>query len=103
MVTNCAEGLAATGPVEVKLDGSMPLGLYSRFRRSVRRTLCGLRGHDTLLSFEKSRVRLTCTACGYETPGWEIAAERPRVRFQGDARRHVLMRRPTLVVVRKSA
>jgi hypothetical protein len=33
---------------------------------------------------------LRCTSCGFETPGWDTGDRRPRLRFEGDARRHQL-------------
>lgn len=38
----------------------------------VRQFLCGLYGHDVLLHFERGRMSLQCTSCGYETPGWDL-------------------------------
>jgi hypothetical protein len=38
----------------------------------VRQFLCGLHGHDALLHFERGRMSLQCTSCGYETPGWDL-------------------------------
>ena len=42
----------------------------------VRRTLCGMRGHDLVLHFEPRRVSLQCVDCGWESSGWTI--DRPR-------------------------
>jgi hypothetical protein len=39
----------------------------------LRVTFCGLRGHDTLLHFERGRICLRCSNCGYESAGWRIA------------------------------
>ena len=44
----------------------------------IRRFICGLHGHDALLHFERSRVSLQCTSCGYETPGWDLANDPSR-------------------------
>ena len=63
--------------------------------------LCGLRGHDSVLHFEGKRVNMRCTSCGHDTPGWEVSGRAPRQRFEGDARRHVLV--PQRMVLRKSA
>ena len=38
----------------------------------VRQFLCGLHGHDALLHFERGRMSLQCTSCGFETPGWDL-------------------------------
>jgi hypothetical protein len=40
--------------------------------RQVRQFICGLHGHDSLLHFEKGRLSLLCSSCGYETPGWDV-------------------------------
>jgi hypothetical protein len=42
----------------------------------VRQFICGLHGHDALLHFEKGRMSLQCTSCGYETPGWDLKSSR---------------------------
>ena len=49
---------------------------------SLRRLLCGLRGHEHYLHFETNRVYLQCVACGHESPGWTIDAHKPVLRFQ---------------------
>ena len=38
----------------------------------LRQFICGLGGHDLLLSVEPGRLLLRCTSCPYETPGWTI-------------------------------
>lgn len=45
-----------------------------RLSLAAQRWLCGLHGHDALLSYERGRIFLRCTSCGHETPGWEIRA-----------------------------
>jgi len=62
---------------------------------------CGLRGHDSVLHFEGKRVNMRCTSCGHDTPGWDVSGRGPRQRFEGDARRHVLV--PQRLVLRKTA
>ena len=61
----------------------LPASYSPRLERAPRRvsilswlfqTFCGLRGHDLLLHFEPCRLRLACATCGYETPGWAVAA-----------------------------
>ena len=34
--------------------------------------ICGLSGHQLLLSAEPGRLSLKCMSCPYETPGWTI-------------------------------
>ena len=38
----------------------------------LRRTVCGLSGHELAWHFEPNRVSLHCLSCGHETPGWTI-------------------------------
>lgn len=47
-------------------------GVMSRAIDHVRQFICGLHGHDALLHFEKGRISLQCTSCGFETPGWDL-------------------------------
>jgi hypothetical protein len=42
----------------------------------VKQGACALRGHDPLLWFEADRLSLRCTACGWNSPGWPVAAAR---------------------------
>ena len=55
----------------------------------VRQFLCGLHGHDALLHFERGRMSLQCTSCGYETPGWDLrtAEEAPTQAVEFDSQR----------------
>ncbi len=93
MVTNYPQQLAAAAEIT-----------YERTTQIVARTmgrlgqlLCGFRGHDSVLHFEGNRVMMRCTSCGHDTPGWEIGGRRPRLRFEGDPRRHSL-KKPRLVL-----
>lgn len=99
MVTNYPQQLAATSelPVTTAADGSV----VGRAMAFLGQTLCGFRGHDSVLHFEGKRVMMRCTSCGHDTPGWEINEKGPRKRFDGDARRHHLTRQR--LVLRKSA
>ena len=95
MVTNYPQ-LATTG-IDTQNDESITNRAVTR----VRHFLCGLRGHDSVLHFEGRRVNMRCTSCGHDTPGWEVSNRGPRQRFEGDARRHVLV--PHRLVMRKTA
>jgi hypothetical protein len=64
--------------------------------------ICGMSGHDMVRHFEGKRVMVRCTSCGYESPGWEVSGQGPRRLFEGDARRHRIVREPRLVL-RKTA
>lgn len=61
-----------------------------------RQLLCGLRGHDNMMQFEKERLSLQCASCGHESPGWALTEAPPKVVLRGDARRHAMVR-PRLV------
>jgi hypothetical protein len=97
MVTNYPQQLAANR-VGRESTGTTAL---ARVMRRLGQLLCGIRGHDTVMHFEGKRVMMRCTSCGYDTPGWEISERAPRLRFEGDARRHHLAARR--LVLRKSA
>jgi hypothetical protein len=47
-------------------------GVMSRMGEQLRRFICGLHGHDSLLHFGEGRVSLLCASCGHETPGWDV-------------------------------
>lgn len=34
--------------------------------------LCWMRGHDSIVKFEKDRIYLECLSCGYTSAGWPI-------------------------------
>jgi hypothetical protein len=98
MVTNYPQQLTATAEI-----ASTPTenSVVARAMGRLGQMFCGLRGHDSVLHFEGTRVNMRCTSCGHDTPGWEITGKGPRRRYEGDARRHLLTS-PRLVL-RKSA
>jgi len=51
---------------------------FRRVKWMVRRAICGLFGHDTLLQFEQHRLSLRCASCGHETTGWTIGEDGSR-------------------------
>jgi hypothetical protein len=71
-------------------------GIVGRVFTWLRQLSCGLRGHDSLMQFEKERMFLQCPSCGHESPGWALTEAPPKVRLRGDARRHTLVR-PRLI------
>jgi NAD-dependent SIR2 family protein deacetylase len=98
MVTNYPQQLTAnTGITPKETSGA---GLMARMATRLGRAVCALHGHDAVLHFEGNRVMMRCTSCGHDTPGWEISGQGPRIRYEGDARRHILKPR---LVLRKSA
>jgi hypothetical protein len=98
MVTNYPQQLTAT--VEVTDKATTGTGVMGRLVAKLGQVICGLHGHDAVLHFGGSRVMMRCTSCGHDTPGWEISGKGPRLRYEGDARRHTLKPR---LVLRKSA
>ena len=99
MVTNYPQRLTATA--EINGQSSVATGVVLRVMGRLGQLLCGVRGHDSVLHFEGNRVMMRCTSCGHDSPGWEISGRAPRKRFDGDARRHLLV--PRRLVLRKSA
>jgi NAD-dependent SIR2 family protein deacetylase len=98
MVTNYPQQLTASTRIDTQNAETMVNRAVSR----VSQFLCGLRGHDAVLHFEGKRVNMRCTSCGHDTPGWEVTGRGPRQRYEGDARRHVLVPQRRLVL-RKTA
>jgi hypothetical protein len=99
MVTNYPQQLSTT---EVAQDHASGTSFVGRLASRVGQVICGLHGHDSVLHFEANRVMMRCTSCGHDTPGWEISGKGPRMRYEGDAHRHLLNAKPRLVL-RKSA
>ena len=97
MVSNYPQQLTATAEAA---RGQVGPSAIVRVLGRLGQLLCGVRGHDSVLHFEGNRVMMRCTSCGHDTPGWEISG-RPRKRYEGDARRHLLA--PKRLVLRKSA
>jgi hypothetical protein len=75
--------------------------LVGRIVESLRQSVCAMRGHDSVLHFEKNKVMLRCTSCGHDSPGWDVGQNRPRTVFEGDAKRHLL--RPDAMGLRRTA
>jgi hypothetical protein len=38
----------------------------------MRRTWCGLGGHEMIRRFDGNRISLECMSCGEQSPGWSI-------------------------------
>lgn len=99
MVTNYPQQLTANAD----LAHSTPNSVVARAMGRLGQLFCGLRGHDSVLHFEGNRLNMRCTSCGHDTPGWEISGKAPRRRYEGDARRHLLVTQRQRLVLRKSA
>jgi hypothetical protein len=67
---------AAVGPVGEWSDDMTTCVRHVKWM--VRRAICGLFGHDTLLQFEQHRLSLRCASCGHETTGWTIGEDGSR-------------------------
>ena len=38
----------------------------------LRRTQCGLSGHEMIRRVDRDRISLECLACGQQSPGWSL-------------------------------
>jgi hypothetical protein len=106
MVTNYPQGLTVARGMAADRAEQQSEGFMSWLLAALSQTVCGLRGHDEVLQFQDNRVQLRCTSCGHESPGWDTGQRPPRLRYQGDARRHLLMtpaKRRQAVMIRKTA
>lgn len=65
--------------------------------------LCALRGHDSVLHFEGSRVMLRCTSCAHDSPGWEIVGRGPRRTYDGNPAKLALAFPRLFVRLRRAA
>jgi hypothetical protein len=63
--------------------------------------ICGLSGHDRVRKYEQNRVALVCASCGHSSPGWELTAPMPQVRYAGDPQRHQLRPAPARATTRR--
>lgn len=45
---------------------------------SLQQLICGLRGHDDVLCFERRRLALKCLSCGHQSVGWTLLVENRR-------------------------
>jgi hypothetical protein len=101
MDRNATEDVLARSIRQAATD-SQPAGVLEWTLRRLQTFACGLRGHDPVLQYERSRIFLRCTSCGHETPGWEVAPAATLVRRRAETRpsRQVP---PDLAVARKIA
>ena len=96
MVTNYPQHLPTVSTVSSE-------DLVSRTVTRLGQLFCGMRGHESVLHFEGKRVMMRCTSCGHDTPGWDTAERAPQRRYDGDARRHLLVTTPPKLVLRRTA
>ena len=86
MVTNYPHPVASPRTIRRTADEAQAAGFGGRVLDRMRQMWCGVRGHDTLLQFERNRLSLRCVTCGHESPGWSLAEQPPRLTVRGDAR-----------------
>jgi hypothetical protein len=59
----------------------------------IRRFVCGMHGHDSLMHFQRGRLSLKCMSCGHESPGWDLrkseAADAPSIAQAPERRRRL--------------
>jgi hypothetical protein len=75
----------------MSIDSAEDNGVMSRVGEQLRRFICGLHGHDSLLHFGDGRVSLLCSSCGHETPGWDVKGTPARCEAVRPERRAVQM------------
>jgi hypothetical protein len=73
------------------MDAAEYNGVMTRVGEQLRRFICGLHGHDSLLHFGDGRVSLLCSSCGHETPGWDVKGSSARREAVRPERRVVQM------------
>jgi hypothetical protein len=56
-------------------EGMPQMRALIRILEWLRRLMCGLRGHDTVLRYEPDRLFLCCLSCGSQTVGWSLQRE----------------------------
>ena len=52
----------------------------------LQRTICAMHGHDSVLQYERNRMYLRCTSCGYASPGWEVSSPGATIVRHADSR-----------------
>ena len=73
------------------VEAQQPLGVIDRCGSWLRTVICGMHGHDLLLSFEPNRLCLRCVSCSYESHGWVLKDSDPRLTGASGRRRPVLI------------
>lgn len=96
MVTGYPQVLVAPQPAtSARQTLTRQAGMVTRLFRRLGQMLCGLSGHDLVRHYEQNRVSLACASCGHVSPGWELTAPLPQLRYAGDPERHQLHPRTT--------
>jgi hypothetical protein len=92
-----------TASLEVESRREVRQGVVGRAFRRIGQFICGITGHDRVRHYEQNRVSLVCASCGHISPGWELTAPMPQVRYAGDPKRHQLRPTPARVASRRVA
>jgi hypothetical protein len=92
-----------TTSLEAEQRREVRQGVVGRAFRRIGQFICGISGHDRVRHYEQNRVSLMCASCGHISPGWELTAPLPQVRYAGDPKRHQLRPAPTRVAGRRVA
>src|SRR5262245_41882637 len=104
MVTNYPHAVPSHEHIRTVGDEAHTEGFGGRAIDRLRQMLCGVRGHDVFMQFQRNRMFLRCVSCGHESPGWTLTETPPTVTVRGDARRHMLVRpQPQLIDARRIA
>jgi hypothetical protein len=72
MITNAPTHVLVAQP-DAPPAGDRLARLVAWLSGRLQQALCSLHGHDAVLQYERTRIFLRCTSCGYESPGWEVA------------------------------
>lgn len=91
MVTGYPQVLVGPRVATDAQDARAPrVSIVTRAFRRLGQMICGLSGHDLVRHYEQNRVSLQCQSCGHISPGWELTAPLPQLRYTGDPERHQL-------------
>jgi hypothetical protein len=94
MVTGYSQVLVAPQTTTTAREARRPrVGVLRRLGQMI----CGLSGHDFVRHYEQNRASLRCASCGHVSPGWELTAPLPQLRYTGDPERHQLQPRARVV------
>ena len=78
MATDLPRGMTVREVMQVAEAGTFR-SLVDTVLTRVGQTICGWRGHTSVLQFDQSRVFLQCMSCGHQSPGWQIERASPLV------------------------
>jgi hypothetical protein len=100
--TTATQATASDTTITTARQAARPGFVALTFRR-IGQFICGLSGHDRVRKYEQNRVALVCASCGHVSPGWELTAPMPQMRYAGDPQRHQLHPAPARVTRRRVA